>query len=351
MSEINKYAQEQLDRIKAKCKHIKPLVVIRCITYNHEPYIRDALEGFVTQKTDFPFVAIVHDDASTDNTSKIIKEYTEKYPNIIFPIYEKHNQYSKKDGSLGYIMSEACKASGAKYIALCEGDDYWTNPLKLQKQVDFLESHPEYSMCFHSATLKYERGTLTNELLESNYNNLQQREYSIDEIHANFIIPTCSALLRISVLERNKYDCDYCVGDNVLWTSCASCGKIYCLLDKMSTYRINNNGWLKSHYASRNKRILTYKNWIRHYKALRKNYPEINCKQIYLNEIKYAAIVTLTDITPLKNISINFRTFIKLYKTQYIVTLIKKLSSLSFDKVNRFLKTHLKMIAHTNLSL
>jgi len=126
----------------------KPLVVIRCITYNHEPYIRDALEGFVMQKTDFPFVAIVHDDASTDGTAAIIREYAEKYPDIIKPIYETENQYSKRDGSLGRIMNKACEETGAKYIAFCEGDDYWIDPLKLQKQVDFLESHPDYGMVY-----------------------------------------------------------------------------------------------------------------------------------------------------------------------------------------------------------
>ena len=121
-----------------------PLVAIRCITYNHEPYIRDALNGFVMQKTNFPFVAIVHDDASTDGTAEIIREYAAKYPNIIKPIFETENQYSKHDGSISRIMAEAQERSGAKYIAMCEGDDYWTDPNKLQKQVDFLESHPDY---------------------------------------------------------------------------------------------------------------------------------------------------------------------------------------------------------------
>src|SRR5574344_1986516 len=126
----------------------KPLVVIRCITYNHESYIRDCLNGFVMQKTTFPFVAVVHDDASTDKTADIIREYAEKYPDIIKPIYETENQYSKSDGSLERIMNAHTKG---KYIALCEGDDYWIDPLKLQKQVDFLEANPEYSMCFHKA--------------------------------------------------------------------------------------------------------------------------------------------------------------------------------------------------------
>ena len=150
----------------------KYLVAIKCATYNHEPYIRDALEGFVMQKTNFPFVAIVHDDASTDGTPDIIREYAAKYPDIIKPIYETENQYSKRDGSLRRIMNAAVEASGAKYVALCEGDDYWTDPLKLQKQVDFLESHPDYSLVFANARLHYDAG-----LSEDTF-PLEKREYT-----------------------------------------------------------------------------------------------------------------------------------------------------------------------------
>ena len=115
-----------------------PLVAIECLAYNHGPYIRQCLDGFVMQKTDFPFIAIVHDDASTDNTAEIIQEYALKYPDIIKPILETENQYSKKDGSLGRIIKKAIPED-VKYIALCEGDDYWTDPYKLQKQVDYME--------------------------------------------------------------------------------------------------------------------------------------------------------------------------------------------------------------------
>ena len=125
-----------------------PLVAIKCLVYNHEPYLRDCLEGFVMQQTNFPFVAIVHDDASTDNSAAIVREYAEKYPNIIKPIYETENQYSKRDGSLGRIVNGTIADSGAKYVAICEGDDYWIDPLKLQKQVKFMEANPEIGLCY-----------------------------------------------------------------------------------------------------------------------------------------------------------------------------------------------------------
>lgn len=159
----------------------KPLVAIRCITYNHEPYIREALEGFVMQKTNFPFVAIVHDDASTDGTAAIIREYAEKYPDIIKPIYETENQYSKKDGSLSRIMNRACAETGAKYIALCEGDDYWIDPLKLQKQVDFLESYPDYGMCYTNFNIKNEIKKIYTKDLFDNRKDIFQKEFKSPE--------------------------------------------------------------------------------------------------------------------------------------------------------------------------
>lgn len=156
MREIPADIQEQIEKIRQKCSQIKPCVVIHSLAYNHGPYIREALEGFVNQRTDFSIVAVVHDDASTDNTAVILREYAERYPDIILPIFESENQYSNPEGWLGEVMKLAMEASGALYIAMCECDDYWTDPLKLQKQVDFLEANPGYSMCFHRAKVIYE---------------------------------------------------------------------------------------------------------------------------------------------------------------------------------------------------
>src|SRR3972149_8846841 len=124
----------------------KPLVSVCCITYNHEAYIRNSIEGFLMQITTFPIEIIIHDDASIDNTSDIIREYEIKYPEIIKAIYQTENQWSKGiKPSPTYVWPRA----RGKYIALCEGDDYWTDPHKLQKQVDFMENHQEYSLCSH----------------------------------------------------------------------------------------------------------------------------------------------------------------------------------------------------------
>lgn len=128
----------------------KPKVTIVCTTFNHGAFIKDALEGFVTQKTNFPFEVIVHDDVSTDNTVEIIKEYEEKYPDIIKPIYQTEKQWGKP-----FFDTEIYPKIKGEYVVINEGDDYFCHPLKLQKQVDFLDSHPDYSICFHPVKVTF----------------------------------------------------------------------------------------------------------------------------------------------------------------------------------------------------
>lgn len=122
-------------------------VSVYCMTYNHENYIRDTLEGFINQETDFEFEIFVHDDASADNTGKIIREYAEKYPDIIIPILQDENQYSK---GINIEKEYIFPRLQGQYVAVCEGDDYWCDPNKLQKQADFLDNHTEYSACVHN---------------------------------------------------------------------------------------------------------------------------------------------------------------------------------------------------------
>ena len=123
-----------------------PLVSIDCITYNHKQYIRDAIEGFLMQITNFPVEILIHDDASTDGTVEIIREYEKQYPWLIKPVYQTENQYSKHNSFISISKIQYGRALG-KYIAFCEGDDYWTDHYKLQKQVDFLESNVWVDNC------------------------------------------------------------------------------------------------------------------------------------------------------------------------------------------------------------
>lgn len=130
------------------CRETEIKVSILCATYNHEKYIEKTLQGFVNQITDFRYEIIVHEDASTDNTKSIVRKYVNMYPDLFVPIYETENQYSKGYGVIYPIMY--AKARG-KYIALCEGDDYWSDEHKLQKQYEALENNPDCSICVHKA--------------------------------------------------------------------------------------------------------------------------------------------------------------------------------------------------------
>ena len=147
--------REQAESQKKYKEDESLLVSISCITYNHANYIRDTIEGFLIQKINFPIEILIHDDASTDGTEEIIREYEEKYPEIIKPIYGTENQYVK--GKRGSRTFNIPRAHG-RYIALCEGDDYWTDPLKLQKQIDFLENNHDFSMCISSRIVINEKG-------------------------------------------------------------------------------------------------------------------------------------------------------------------------------------------------
>lgn len=134
-----------------------PLVSIVCTAYNHEPYIAKALESFVMQQTSFPVEILVHDDASANNTAAIIRRYEAKYPKLFVCIYQTDNQYSNRESNI--IHKFVFPMARGKYIAVCEGDDYWIDPEKLEKQVTFMELNPNLSMSFHAARVDFVNGT------------------------------------------------------------------------------------------------------------------------------------------------------------------------------------------------
>ena len=137
------------------------MVSIWCVTYNHAPYVRDAIEGFINQQTDFEYEIIIHDDASTDNTANIIKEYESKYPTMIHGIYQAENQYKKHLPSIEWLQKIQRENCRGKYIAFCEGDDYWIDSNKLQMQIDYMEKHSECIMTLHNAVvIDYESGNV-----------------------------------------------------------------------------------------------------------------------------------------------------------------------------------------------
>ena len=215
------------------------MVTIRCLTYNHEPYIRQCLDGFVMQKTNFRFEAIVHDDASTDGTAIIIREYAEKYPDIIRPIYETENQYSKHDGSIRRIMDAH---THGKYVALCEGDDYWIDPYKLQKQVDFLESHPDYVMCSHKWD-EYVENENKVDFAHPIEVGIDGKAYNLDDfIHGAWFFQPLTVMYKRNASEV----CDLCkygtTKDITLFYSLLKQGRGFCLSNIMAVYRIHSSG-------------------------------------------------------------------------------------------------------------
>ena len=191
------------------------------------------------QKTNFRFEAIVHDDASTDGTVAIIKEYAEKYPDIIKPIYETENQYSKQDGSLRRILDAH---THGKYVAMCEGDDYWTDPYKLQKQVDFLESHPDYVMCSHKwdELLEDEKKTCYG---NPTYVNQDGETYNLNDfVHGKWCCQPLTIMYRASALDLQYYSQFRKAKDITLIYLLLKQGKGYCFPEVMGTYRIHANG-------------------------------------------------------------------------------------------------------------
>lgn len=272
------------------------LLAIRCLVYNHESYLRQCLDGFVKQKTNFRFVAIVHDDVSTDNSAAIIREYADKYPDIIKPIFEIENQYSKHDGSLQRIMNKAIDDIGAKYVAYCEGDDYWTDELKLQEQVDFLESHPDYSMCCHGADVLNE--TLRH--VDCACEHMTTREYFPEDAFPSWQIPTASIVYRKKEVDaypiHNKLK--YVAGDVVLILKCMHVGRVWGFADHMSVYRMNQGG-----ATSKSLDLNGQLRLCRHYEALIQNFPMINTDYCH----RYIAMTHYTNFRHSKEFKTKIR--------------------------------------------
>lgn len=231
------------------------LLSIICITYNHEKYISDAIEGFVSQKTDFEYEIIIHDDASTDSTAEIIRKYAKKYPNLIKPIFQTTNQYSQGKK----MIPLAAHYARGEYLALCEGDDYWIDPCKLQKQINALTQHPEYSLCFHRALVKPENN-IENERIVSDYGDtvrlFKPQQVIIGD--GPFIQTATIMCKKESIYKLPEiYDLSP-VGDYIIQMLAAiPNGAIY-LPDIMSVYRTNVPGSWCSTVKKDNKQLASF---------------------------------------------------------------------------------------------
>ncbi len=209
-----------------------PLVSICCTSFNHESYIREALEGFLMQKTTFPVEIIIHDDASTDHTAEVIMEYVKAYPDLIVPILQTRNQYSQGVKIWPNFVFPVAKG---KYIALCDGDDYWTDQYKLQKQVDFLESNPEYGLVFTQA-----------KEIEGNSSNTKITGGKVDSFYdllfANPIptLTTCftNSLLQDYLMKIQPENKQWLMGDLPIWLWFVFNSKIGFINETTAHYRV-----------------------------------------------------------------------------------------------------------------
>lgn len=229
-----------------------PLVSIICPAYNHEKFIAETLNGFITQKTTFTFEIIVHDDASTDNTAGIIKEYEAKFPNLFANIYQIENQFSKSGDNIMRITFAAAKG---KYIAHCEGDDYWCDENKLQKQVDFLESNKDYSMCFHKVKI------IVNELEDCGdiyeINNAFPATTTTKDLARRNYIPSVSVVYRSFKGILPKWFHSLPMGDWPLFLLVSKDGKIGFIDEFMAVYRKHASGvWSSVNYADNHMKMM-----------------------------------------------------------------------------------------------
>jgi len=229
-----------------------PLVHTRTMTYNHEGYIRECIEGVLMQKTTFPVQILIHDDASTDRTAEIVKEYEEKYPQLIKAYYQEENTYQIRDkyGSFRGSRKEFFDWRTGKYEALCEGDDYWTDPLKLQKQAKFLEENNEYSICSHDVEIVFEnveekKNFYPEPIIDASFK---------DVINHPIYIAMNSILYRRKLFnDRPNWYSKMHAGHYAMIVYLASKGDVYFINEKMGVKRKNPGGITQD--ESRRKRL------------------------------------------------------------------------------------------------
>jgi len=229
-------------------------VSVVCTAYNHSAYLRQALESFVGQRTDFAYEVLVSDDASTDGSAEILWEYAEKYPLLIRPFCLEKNLYSQGVNLYDAVLYPA---SRGRYIALCEGDDCWTDPEKLQRQADFLDAHPDYSACVHNTMLHYLDGSRPDAPL---FSGRTEQDLPFETVvqgmshafHTSSILARREFLLDPPDFRAVAFAhgfTDYAVG---VWLTL--CGRVRYLDRCMSLYRIGSNpsAWssgVDRHYA------------------------------------------------------------------------------------------------------
>jgi glycosyltransferase involved in cell wall biosynthesis len=259
------------------------LVSITCTAYNQEKYIARTLDSFLMQQTDFDYEVLIHDDASTDYTAAIIREYESRYPHIFKPWYQTENQWSK-----GIRLHTACNLPRAlgKYVAMCDGDDYWTDPFKLQKQVDYMEAHPDCTLCFHAIELVKNNQKPTGRFIKP-YDESCIVPIEDIIIGGGGFIGTNSVVFPIKCLQTLPgFYLRAPVADVPLQLFLASQGPVYYMDEVMSAYRQGVEGSWNSHMAK------SRKDYLRHLSEMIRMAEEFNV----FTEYQYADSVRVRQL-------------------------------------------------------
>lgn len=232
------------------------MVSICTLAYNQEKYIAQTLQSFVDQVTDFPFEVLIHDDASTDATADIIRQFQEKYPDIIKPVYQTENQYSKK---IPISATYQYPRARGKYIALCEGDDCWLDLHKLQKQVDYMESRPECTLCFTNGKCE-ENGVIDRRVIPWNpaYQKAYKpgdNDYDMGEMALLDYVPTASLLCRAEHI-KNMPELSPASfrGDTYIRLYLTSLGYAHCIDEDTCLYRYRVTGSVTTQWYQSNEK-------------------------------------------------------------------------------------------------
>jgi len=319
-------------------------VSVHMITYNHENFIAQAIESIVMQKTKFIFDLIISDDCSTDNTSQIIKKYKRKYPEIIKPIFRNHNV-----GSINNFIDTFNYCTG-KYIALCEGDDYWIDPYKLQKQVDFLEANPEYGLVHGDCHIyfqgkdKWLYNANKNLINKNEFNNKKVLFYGI--VNGEYKIRTATVLFRRDLLKKiDSAKIRFLMGDTPLWLEFSQITKFKYFDEVLAVYRISTGTVSRPNNKKEKLRFSLSMAEMRVYYSKKYNY-EINNKlkqrynkallAYFLFEPDYLPLFPLLEPTKLQQFKKRYiqlpfwRKLFKmeLYLTVYLKALINKINSI-----------------------
>lgn len=279
-------------------------VTINCIAYNQEKFIEKAIDSFLMQQTDFAYEILIHDDASDDGTAEIIKKYENKYPNIVKGIYEDVNQWSNGNKN---IFGINCKKARGKYIALCEGDDFFSSEMKLQKCFNFMEKHPDFSACTHQTNVVDLDGNYIRKFYKGD------EDVEIKNLDSFLTFPHTSSYFFKNPYHNSFYNLSFINKFNFVsgWDKSYvlyffATGKIYYSAEVMSCYRYSNNqgsGWTYSMgKENRTKLIMTAElaqlNQIKEYKL------KINMAPHYYRNVMMYSLLWFIKTLSIKNLSI-----------------------------------------------